>query len=212
MPQTKEITTDFEWIRYAALDLGATDAKVIPTAEVVVENRVPLLCRSGCVTYGTRLTCPPRVPTPDEFRRILSEYSYALLVQFTSDARADPDIICSLCRNIFDPEADPEQKQKASEFMDKYTGGNTGRLDIMLELEKKAFNGGCTFALAFVNGSCRLCKTCNLKEGTCLHPTRARIPEHAVGINMVKTAEKAGMPIHFPVTGSPRPMAILLLT
>jgi predicted metal-binding protein len=39
----------------------------------------------------------------------------------------------------------------------------------------------------------------------------ARIPEHAVDINMKKTAEKAGMPITFPVTGHPEPMAILLI-
>ena len=57
---------------------------------------------------------------------------------------------------------------------------------IMHELEKEAFNQGYTLALAFVNGSCRLCSSCNLKEKICAHPSLARLPEHAVVINMKK--------------------------
>ncbi len=30
-------------------------------------------CKYGCGAYGTRLTCPPYSPTPDETRRMLSE-------------------------------------------------------------------------------------------------------------------------------------------
>ncbi|MDD1729085.1 MAG: DUF2284 domain-containing protein, partial [Methanospirillum sp.] len=101
--------------------------------------------------------------------------------------------------------------EKAGAFMQEYMDGNTDRMETMLKLEKTAFNAGYTFALALVNGSCRLCKTCNIKEGICLHPTRARIPEHAVGINMKKTAELAGMPIQFPVSGYAEPMALLLV-
>lgn len=201
----------FEFLRQTALDLGATEAKIIPAMDVVVENRVPLKCKTGCSTYGTRLTCPPNVPTPDEFRKILSEYQYTLLVKFTSPATTEPGIICSLQKNMFDRASDPENRKKAEAFMQEYVEGNTGRLLAMLELEKTAFNAGYTLALALVNGSCRLCESCNVKGGVCLHPTMARIPEHAVGINMKKTAEKAGMPIVFPVTGYPEPMALLLI-
>jgi len=194
-----------------ARDLGAWDAKVVETSQVIVENRVTMKCKTGCITYGTKLTCPPHVPTPDEFRKILAEYQYALLVKFRSSAKADPDIICSLYKNMLDSSVDPDTKEKAGSFMNEYLGGNTGRMEAMLELEKTAFNAGCTFALALVNGSCKLCKTCNLQTGICLHPTRARIPEHAVGINMKKTAALAGMPIQFPVTGYAEPMALLLI-
>jgi len=202
---------EFEFLRQAALDLGATGAKVLPASDVIVENRVPLKCKTGCPTYGTRLTCPPRVPTPDEFRKILAEYRSVLLVKFTSPAETDPGIICSLQKNMFDPAADPGNRKKAEAFMKEYVDGNTQRLLTMLELEKTAFNAGYALPLALVNGSCRLCESCNLKGGICLHPTMARIPEHAVGINMKKTAEKAGMPITFPVTGFAEPMAILLI-
>lgn len=81
----------------------------------------------------------------------------------------------------------------------------------MLELEKTAFNAGYTFAIAFVNGSCRLCEKCNVEKGICIHPNMARIPEHAVGINMKKTAEEAGMALKFPIEGNPEPMAVLLI-
>ncbi|WP_394298159.1 DUF2284 domain-containing protein [Methanosarcina barkeri] len=39
----------------------------------------------------------------------------------------------------------------------------------MLELEKVAFNEGFKFAVAFVNGSCRLCEKCNVEKGICIH-------------------------------------------
>ena len=88
----KEDSNPFAFLERAALELGALDAKAIHASEVIVENRVPLKCRTGCVGYGKKLTCPPYVPTVDEFRKILSEYHYVLLVKFKSPARAEPDL------------------------------------------------------------------------------------------------------------------------
>jgi len=201
----------FAFLEKTARELGAIDAKVIPASEVIVENRVHLKCRTGCIGYGKRLTCPPYAPTADEFRKILSEYQYALLVKFSCPAKAEPDIICSIYRYSFDPDAPPEKKEKAEAFMRECVGENKRILLTMLELEKTAFNAGYTLALALTNGSCRLCENCNVKNGVCIHPTMARLPEHAVGINMKKTAEKAGMAIQFPVSGSPTLMAVLLI-
>jgi predicted metal-binding protein len=176
-----------------------------------VENRVPLKCRAGCIAYGKNLICPPYVPTPDEFRKVLAEYRVALLVKFSSKACADSDVICSLYKYWLDEDAPADKKEQAERFWNDYFNGSKEILPVMLELEKTALNAGYTLALAFVGGSCRLCETCNVKAGVCIHPTRARIPEHAVGINMKKTAEKAGMPIKFPAAGHPEPMAILLV-
>lgn len=202
---------EFDFLLDAAKTLGATEARVVPAGQIVVENRVPLKCRAGCIGYGKKLTCPPYVPTPDEFRKILSEYRYALLVKFTSPAVADPEVICSIYKYWLDPAAPQDKKEKATQFWQDYFAGSKDCAPVMLELERAAFNHGYPLALAFVNGSCRLCETCNVKAGICVHPTRARIPEHAVGINMKKTAEKAGMPIRFPVEGHPEPMAVLLI-
>jgi len=67
-PQTSH---NYQFLVDTARSLGAADAKVIPASDVVVEDRVALKCRAGCISYGKKLTCPPHVPTPDEFRRIL---------------------------------------------------------------------------------------------------------------------------------------------
>lgn len=203
--------TQFAFLVDAAKNLGAADAKVIAASDVIVEDRVVLKCRAGCIGYGKKLTCPPHVPTPGEFRKILSEYRYALLVKFISPAQADQDVICSIYKYWLDPAAPAEKKAAAEKFWKEHFNGTGSFAPVMLELERRAFNAGNPFALAFVNGSCRLCETCNTKAGICVHPTQARIPEHAVGVNMVATAEKAGMPIKFPVVGHPELMALLLI-
>ncbi len=211
MNRVETESSRFAFLEKAALELGAIDAKVIPASDVFVENRVPLKCRTGCVGYGKKLTCPPYVPTAEEFRKILSEYSYVMLVKFRSPAKAEPDVICSIYRYWLDPDAPAKKKEQADTFWKEYFGESKNILLTMLELEKTAFNAGHTLTLALVNGSCRLCETCNIKNGICAHPSMARIPEHAVGVNMKKTAERAGMALQFPVSGNPTPMAMLLI-
>ena len=193
-----------------ALELEAIDAKIIPTYKVFVEKRVVLKCR-GCIGYGKKLTCPPHVPTVDEFREILKEYRYALLVKFRSPAIADEEIAKAPYKTWLDPAEPDETREKATKFWTDYFDYSKKMMFAMLELEKAAFNEGYTFAVAFVNGSCRLCEKCNVEKGICLHSNMARIPEHAVGINMKKTAAESGMPIEFPIKGQPEPMSILFI-
>ncbi len=211
MSSDKNEVGKFDFLENAALNMGAIDTKVITVDNVFVENRVTLKCQVGCVGYGKKLTCPPNVPTPNEFREILNEYEYAMLVKFKSPAKADNDIICSIYKNWLDPTTPKDLKEKTDVFWNGYFDYSKEIHSIMLELEKAAFNKGYTFALAFVNGSCRLCEACNLKGGICIHPSMARIPEHAVGINMKKTAKKAEMELKFPISGHPEPMTILLI-
>lgn len=158
------IPTEFGFLVEKALALGAAEVKVIPATDVVVENRVPLKCRAGCIGYGKKLTCPPHVPTPDEFRKILAEYRYALLVKFISPAEADPDVICSIYRYWLDPAAPADKKEQATQFWKDHFNGTGSFAPMMLELERTAFNAGNPFALAFINGSCRLCETCNVNR------------------------------------------------
>jgi len=82
----------FEFLREKALKMGAVDAKTITTDKVVVEDRVVLKCKIGCVNYGKTLACPPYTPTAEEFRKVVSEYSYALFMKFRSRAQADPEL------------------------------------------------------------------------------------------------------------------------
>ncbi|MDR0767422.1 MAG: DUF2284 domain-containing protein, partial [Methanosarcinales archaeon] len=63
-----------------ALDAGAVEALYIDAKDVVVDDRVRLKCFAPlCRHYGD-LVCPPNVPTPDEFRKYLSLYRFAILL------------------------------------------------------------------------------------------------------------------------------------
>jgi len=201
----------FNFLRVLALDLGAVEAKVIPASDIVVENRVVLKCKVGCDDYGNKLTCPPFTPTVDEFRKMLKEYRYALLIKFKSQAVIDEDAAKSFLRCQYDPNISKQLKEKASKFLSDWKNDKKRILLAVLELEKTAFNKGYSFAVGFTSGSCGLCEKCNVETGSCVHPTMARYSEHAVGVNMKKTAEKAGMPITFPIKGRPEPTALLLI-
>jgi len=201
----------FDFLRVLALDLGAVKAKVISASEIVVKNRVVLKCKVGCDDYGKKLTCPPFTPTVDEFREMLKEYRYALLIKFKSQAIVDEDVAKSFLRCQYDPTVSKELREKALKFLSAWKKDKKRILLAVLELEKTAFNKGYTFAVGFTSGSCGLCEKCNVEMGNCIHPTMARYSEHAVGVNMKKTAEKAGMPITFPIKGRPEPTALLLI-
>jgi predicted metal-binding protein len=90
----------FQFLLSRANDLGATDAKIIPSGKIVVEDRVLLKCKSGYHMYGHKLVCPPFTPTPDEFRKMLTEYQYALIVKFEAKAEAEEDVGRSLLKNL----------------------------------------------------------------------------------------------------------------
>lgn len=107
----------FDFLRKLALDLGAADAKVILADKVVVEDRVVLKCKVGCTNYGKTLTCPPYAPTANEFRKIVSEYSYALFMKFKSQAEADPDLAKALSKAETDPTVPQDMKRKSAEIL-----------------------------------------------------------------------------------------------
>lgn len=65
-----------------AVEFGAAEAKPIKADDIVVGNWVRLKCQYGCDGYGKRLTCPPYSPTPDEFRKVLNGYDWAILLRF----------------------------------------------------------------------------------------------------------------------------------
>jgi predicted metal-binding protein len=202
---------EFDFLRTLAIRLGATEARVIPAEDTVVENRVVLKCRFGCDDYGKKLTCPPYTLKVDEFRKMLKDYKHALIVKFRSPAEADKDVSRNLLRSQYDSTMSRDLREKASKFWSDWKSDKKRILLAVLELEKAAFNKGYTFAVGFTSGSCGLCEKCNVEAGICLHPTMARCPEHAVGVNMKKTTEKAGIPITFPINRKPEPTALLLI-
>jgi predicted metal-binding protein len=199
----------FAFLRKLALELGASDAALIPASQVVVENRVVLKCRAGCNNYGKTMVCPPYSPTAEEFRKIVSEYSYALFMKFKSSAEAD----MNLRRNLGKSEADlPEDlKEKAQAFWSVWKDDKKKLLAAVLDLEKEAVHQGYPLAIGFISGACQLCEKCNVEAGICLHPDTARFSEEAVGVNVHATAMNAGIEMTVPFGKTPESFALLLI-
>jgi predicted metal-binding protein len=211
MKSQRKKSDEFNFLVKLALELGAVEAKVIPVSKIVVEDRVVLKCKVGCHMYGKKLICPPFTPTVDEFRKMLKEYRYALLAKFKANAEADEDIARSLLRCEFDPATPKELREKTLKFWSVWNEDKRRIHLAVLELEKAAFNKGYTLAVGFTPGSCVLCEKCNVEKGFCIHPTMARYPEHAVGVNVKKTVKNAGMSITFPFERRPEPIALVLI-
>jgi predicted metal-binding protein len=201
---------EFEFLRKYVLELGATDARVIPTSKVVVEDRVVLKCKVGCNNYGKTLACPPYTPSAGEFRKIVAEYSYALFMKFVSKAEADPELQ-KLLSKTDTSSLDKESKAKIDEFWAAWKNDKKEMLTAVVKVEKEAMRKGYSLAIGFVSGSCQLCDKCNTDTRICAHPDMARMSEDAVGVNVKKTAKNAKIEFIFPFPKNPASFAILLI-
>lgn len=84
-----------------AEDLGMKDAKIIPAKSIVTAEWVRMKCQFGCDEYGHRLTCPPYSPTPEQTRKVLANYKYALLIHGDEYTDNIGKIVFTLEREIF---------------------------------------------------------------------------------------------------------------
>ena len=205
-------TDNYKFLEKIALDMGVDSAKVITTDHVVIEDRVRLKCMV-CPYYGKNLKCPPYTPSIDEFRKILNDYSIAMIVKLK------PPEISKKIREYGQEKGDEARLWNQdlnnlspviwSEISDIYRT----MLTDLLELERAAFNQGYAFAMAFFGGRCLLCEKCNLSNG-CHNALMARFSAEAMGINVLKTAENARMEFKFQDKGNKSPItpiAILLI-
>ncbi len=208
-----EKVENYKVLEKVALKMGFFEAKVILADDVVVEDRVRLRCMIGCPHYGKGLRCPPYTPNIDEFRKILKDYSFVMVVKLKP--RKTSEEILAQYAPAKEEEArlwnrDLDSGSIKSDFAKHYRSS----LMDLLELERAAFKRGYVFATAFFAGRCLLCEECNVENGECLNPSISHPSAEAMGINMLKTAENAGMNLKFG-TGdeltSMTPMAILLI-
>ena len=201
----------FQFLIKIALESGATEAKIIPTSKVVVEDRVVLKCKVGCNHYGKTLACPPYTPSAEQFRKIVSEYSYAMFMKFTTRATAEPEVYKHLMTYESDPKLSKEIKEKAAQFWQNWKDDKRKMLQAVVSLEKAALNNGYSLAISFVSGHCQLCDKCSTDTKICKHPELMRMSEDAIGVNVKKTADNAGIAFKFPFTSSADSFALLLI-
>ncbi|OEC85906.1 MULTISPECIES: DUF2284 domain-containing protein [Methanobacterium] len=204
---------DYKFLEKSALEHGFADAKVIPMDKVVIEDRLRLQCMGSCFQHGKNLKCPPYAPSMAEFRKILNEYSFAMVIKFKPPEISDEMIVkyglndiendkVSLIQELETQSINAVKNQDIDKSMmmrSDFSGPCKNALMAMLELEKAAFKQGYTLATTFFYGACYLCETCNVKNGICLNPEISRFSAEAAGINIVKTAANAGMGFKFPI-------------
>jgi predicted metal-binding protein len=201
----------YQFLVKLALEKGVSDAKIIPTGKVVVEDRVVLKCKLGCNHYGKTLACPPYTPSAEEFRKIVSEYSYAMFMKFTTNATADSEVYKHLMTYETDPNVPADIKEKAVKFWQDWKDSKRQMLQSVVDLEKAAMKDGYSLAVSFISGHCQLCEKCSTDTKICRHPELMRISEDAIGVNVKKTAANAGITFQFPFTKNADSFALLLI-
>ncbi len=205
---------------------GADRAAPLPARAVVVDERVLLKCRVPlCTGYGVNLMCPPNTPTAEETRVALARYEDTLVVQ--SDipfrqgevdavlggagyAEAKAAGLCQDAAAVAGEEA--SLPESVADYEQRLRDSKNAFLRLMSALEAEAFKMGYRFAAAYAGGDCELCAVCVGPGGEpCRHPFEARPSMEAVGIDVVATAEAAGLAIEMPATDRPCWTGLLLI-
>jgi len=184
----KDQEEHFRQLVEIALRAGAKAAKIISTRMVVVDERVRLKCEvPRCAKYNQYLTCPPHVMSVATFSRILSHYKWCLLVQVEAVDIDSSD----KCAGRIAGSALKESLRGHHPYQLKL-------LNVIEIVETAAFKKGMRFAAGFTGGECVLCERCvdNKVSDACRHPFRARPAMEGVGIDVFRTAQNAGLPIH----------------
>ena len=172
-----------EKYRQRAIELGATDAKIITMDNVVIDDRVLAKCTyPKCTHYGTNANCPPYAMSPDQTRKVVNNFHYAIFIKL----EVPPEDTAGI---------KAREKDLTKSYRIKLT-------EIIAKIEAEAFYDGYHFALAFGSGSCKtlLCpdKECRaLVPGQgCLYPLKARSSMEGVGIDCYTMAAKVGWDIY----------------
>ena len=189
-----DMERDLEALCAKALELGAYKIGRLSARDVVIDPRVRMKCSIPlCDNYGMNRMCPPNVISPEEFAKALGAYHHALVVQFDL-AMNQADLRERFGRKSLDELLVDESYSRIMKESQRHMSLALGKL------EKEALYMGYRFAAALAGGCCCLCDECvgPSSQARCRHPFQARPSIEAVGIDVVATAEKAGLKVEFP--------------
>lgn len=171
------ISRFLDLLKQKALELGASDAKIISKDVILVEDDIIDLCRDPlCEGYGKSSHCPPHVIKPTKFRELLIRYEKAVIFKIDVSSK----ILLS--------------DERFNEFRKIY--------EIATQLEEVSKSAGFTESKALAAGSCKpvfcpgyQCQAL-IDGNTCRYPDNARPSMEAVGIHVFKLVEKVGWEIN----------------
>lgn len=143
---------------------------MIDLSKLFFEERVKMNC-FYCGKYNVSWKCPPRIPKID-YKKMLIEFEHGAFLYI-------------------------KKTLAGNDYETVRTDSSVQLHRALLECEKWLWERDNVTALSFIGGSCKLCKNgCALER--CANPYMARSPVEALGINVIKSAEQFGIPIHFP--------------
>lgn len=146
------------------------EGTMIEVSQLFFEERVKMNC-FYCGKYNVSWKCPPRIPEID-YKKMLGEFDHGAFLYI-------------------------KKFLSGNDYETVRTDSSTQLHRALLECEKWLWERDNVTALSFIGGSCKLCKNGCAPE-KCANPYMARSPVEALGINVIKSAEQAGIHIHFP--------------
>jgi predicted metal-binding protein len=173
----KDNNTNLKRLIQDALELGATEATIISTKNIVIDNDLADKCREPrCENYGLSKSCPPHVSGPSALRKQIEKYSRAVF--FKIDVPSE--ILFS------------SERRELFQLLHEIAAG----------IERSAVGIGFTDAQAYAGGSCKSifchehleCLALS-EKGTCRHPQYARPSMSGFGINVAELFKTAGWSI-----------------
>jgi predicted metal-binding protein len=174
-----------------AIELGATDAKVITSTDVIIDERVRAKCSYPmCSSYGTNVNCPPYAPSLDQVRRLVNAFCYGVFVKLDA----------------------PFEEQ-----LNAWRDTNLRNHEIISRIEADAFYDGYYLAVGFGGRACKnvFCPDleCSaLATGqACRYPLKSRPTAHAMGMDLFKMATRLGWDM-YPIGKSTLPSDVPCLT
>jgi len=176
------LIADLKSFREKALELGAAAAEIIPSSQIVVDERVRLKCVvPRCLRAGETPNCPPYTPELDVIREAFRKFTWAILL----NTHVEP----------LEAYAPGSGQSKAEQRQTLLFHQKTS--EIVYEIERLAYKNGYYLAMGFSGGSCKdyLCHglICQFMDsGRCRFPHRARPAMEAMGINVFDLIRKVG--------------------
>ena len=206
MKGKSSLSSQLKQLEKFALEKGAWRAKAFTARWVVVDERVRMKCQIPlCPHYGRALTCPPNVPSVEEFRKALARYSKALLLQTVSPITAnmeacDRDEVMELFDKKGKKSSKGGEKQGVAVDFGNMKAAAVRLHKLTNEVELRAMSMGFPYALGLIGGECMLCPECvgTCSSQACRRPFEARPSMEGVGIDVVATSRKAGLPFEIP--------------
>jgi len=189
-----QLQQDLEKYRQRAIELGATDAKIITTDKVIIDERVLAKCAyPKCPSYGTNANCPPHAMSLEQVRKVVNNFSYGIFLKL----EVPPEHIAG--QEAIDKKLANPYRRKLAE--------------IAAKLEAEAFYGGYHLALAFSSGSCKgiFCPDIDcqaLQPGQpCRNPLKARASMEGAGMDVYTMASRVGWDI-YPIGAATSPTEV----